>query len=68
MRFAVITGSNIAQAIKDYIVSQEVDLVIMASHGRTGLRRLMLGSVTQEVMQAVDIPIMVIRPGRDISL
>lgn len=62
---AIIVGANVAQAIQAYIIEQNVDLVIMASHGRTGLMRLVLGSVAQEVMQSVKVPIMVLRPGID---
>lgn len=37
------------------------DLVIMGTHGRTGIGRVLLGSVTERVMRAVPVPIMVTR-------
>ena len=37
------------------------DLVVMGSQGRRGLEKLMLGSVTQRVLGAVKIPVLVVR-------
>ena len=37
------------------------DLIVMSSHGRRGVRRLMLGSQTTEVVTTTDIPVLVIR-------
>lgn len=41
------------------------DLVVMGSHGRSGLGRLLLGSVTEGVMRLSDTPILVVRCARD---
>ncbi|WP_297422497.1 universal stress protein [uncultured Acinetobacter sp.] len=38
-----------------------VDLIIIGSHGRTGLKKLFLGSVAQNVLTEVDIPVLVVR-------
>jgi nucleotide-binding universal stress UspA family protein len=40
---------------------EKVDLIAMASHGRTGLARVFYGSVTAGVMQQVDRPLLLIR-------
>jgi len=37
------------------------DLVLMATHGRTGLRRALAGSVAEEVLRHADVPVMVVR-------
>lgn len=37
------------------------DLIIMGSHGRRGLEKLVLGSVAQRVLQAAHVPVMVVR-------
>lgn len=39
------------------------DLVAMATHGRSGFRRLVLGSVAEEVVRASPVPVLVRRPG-----
>jgi hypothetical protein len=36
--------------------------IVMASHGRTGLARIVLGSVAQEVVRHASQPVLVIRP------
>lgn len=37
------------------------DLIIIGSHGRTGLKKLFLGSVAQNVLNDVQIPVLVVR-------
>jgi nucleotide-binding universal stress UspA family protein len=39
------------------------DLIVMSSHGRTGLGRLVLGSVAERVLRGTRVPILLIRPG-----
>jgi nucleotide-binding universal stress UspA family protein len=46
----------IQQAIKN-----EVDLIIMGSHGRTGLKRLLMGSVTERVIGQAPCPVLVVK-------
>ncbi|UPV72835.1 universal stress protein [Halorussus limi] len=50
-----------ATAIADYADSREMDLVAMATHGRTGLSRYLLGSVTEKVVRLSDVPVVTIR-------
>ena len=38
------------------------DLVVMATHGRTGMDRLVLGSVAEQVIRASPVPILTVRP------
>jgi nucleotide-binding universal stress UspA family protein len=40
-----------------------VELVVMATHGRQGLQRARLGSVTEQVLERSPIPVVVVRPG-----
>jgi nucleotide-binding universal stress UspA family protein len=57
------------QTIVDYAATQGVDLVVMPTHGRTGLGRLLLGSTTERVVRRSDVPVLTIRPDteRDLS-
>ena len=41
--------------------TQEGDLIVMASHGRTGVRRWFLGSVAEEVLRQATVPVLLIR-------
>ena len=55
-------GHAVHDGIVRAIESTDADLVIMGSHGRRGLEKLMLGSVTQRVLGAVRIPVLVVKP------
>jgi len=41
----------------------QADLVVMATHGRTGLARIVLGSVTDKIVRGSTAPVLTIRPG-----
>ena len=49
------------EAILDYAKAQGCDLIIMASHGRSGMRALLLGSETQKVLTHGSLPVLVVR-------
>ena len=55
---------NPAEQIVDYAEKNEVDLIVMASHGRSGPSRWALGSVAEKVFRATCVPILMVRaPG-----
>lgn len=58
---AVVSG-NPADAILTYAKENGCELIVMATHGRTGLRRWAFGSVTEDVLHKADCPVLVIRP------
>ena len=39
----------------------DTDLIVMGSHGRTGLKKLVLGSVAQEVLSICPLPVMIVK-------
>jgi nucleotide-binding universal stress UspA family protein len=46
--------------------AEQVDLIVMATHGRTGLRHLAMGSVAERVVRMAPCPVLTIRsPGKD---
>jgi len=57
---AVETGI-VHRAIVDYIDAADIDLVIMGTHGRTGVDRFLLGSVAEKVIRTADAPVMTVR-------
>jgi nucleotide-binding universal stress UspA family protein len=52
---------NTAQSIVDTARHDDCDLVVMGSHGRSGLSRMFLGSVTGKVLALSDKPVLVHR-------
>lgn len=50
--------------IIDYVDSNEIDLVVIATHGRTGLDRMLIGSVAERVLRQSPTPVFVVKPGR----
>jgi nucleotide-binding universal stress UspA family protein len=55
-----ISGSP-HDAIVEIVKRRKCDLIVMASHGRRGLSRLLLGSETQAVLSRVNVPVLVVR-------
>jgi nucleotide-binding universal stress UspA family protein len=59
---AVVARTDlVAEAIAAAARKHKCDLVVMASHGRKGLKRILLGSETQHVLTHSAIPVLVIR-------
>jgi len=49
-----------AQAIHDIVIAEQADLIVMCSHGNTGVKRWVLGSVAQKVARHCTIPVLVL--------
>ncbi|MHA7602190.1 universal stress protein [Alicycliphilus sp. T452] len=59
---AVVAKSDlVAEAVIAAAKKHNCDLIVMASHGRKGLKRLLLGSETQHVLTHSHIPVLVLR-------
>ena len=50
-----------AAAIVEAARTQKADLIVMATHGRSGLEHLVLGSVTETVLRGTPVPVLVVR-------
>lgn len=50
-----------AAGVGEYIAENEIDLVLMGSHGRSNLERQLLGSVASTVLRTVDVPVLVVK-------
>lgn len=58
----VVTGINAAGGLLEALVHDRFDLVALTTHGRSGLRRLLLGSVADKVIRGATTPVLVLRP------
>lgn len=54
-------GTSVVKEIINFTKTKRFDLIVMGSHGRTGFKRLALGSVANGVIQHTKCPVMVIR-------
>jgi nucleotide-binding universal stress UspA family protein len=50
------------EAIVRYARTQEIDLIVLATHGRTGLAHLLIGSVAENVVRTAPCPVLTVRP------
>ena len=56
----VLTGGA-SEAIVEYAKENEIDIIVMGTHGRTGLGRLLMGSVAEEVVRRASCPVLAIK-------
>ncbi len=63
-RCEVVDGSNAATAICNYVRDSNVDLIVMSTHGRTGLARVIFGSVARAVMECAQVPTLLVHPDK----
>ncbi len=58
---AVLRESGAAQAIAEFAEDRGADLIVVGSHGRTGFKRVLLGSVAEKVVRLAKCPVFVAR-------
>ena len=59
LREVVVAGQPYS-AIVDCAENEHIDLVVMSSHGRSGLSRMLIGSVTDRLLRAAKCPVLVV--------
>ncbi|MBL7978813.1 MAG: universal stress protein [Bacteroidetes Order II. Incertae sedis bacterium] len=59
---AVLYDWDVANALIRYTEDQQIDLVVMGTHGRKGLNRLLMGSVAEKVVREAPCPVLTVRP------
>jgi nucleotide-binding universal stress UspA family protein len=57
----VVRSDLVAESLLSTAKKNKCDLIVMASHGRKGLKRVLLGSETQQVLTHSQIPVLVLR-------
>lgn len=61
---ASVIAGDAADMIIHYVTSNEIGLIIMGTHGRKGLDKVIFGSVAERVVKAAPVPVMVVNPHR----
>ena len=52
---------EMAQLLVDYADEQDTDIIILGTHGRSGLMHLLMGSFAETVMRETNLPLLIIR-------
>jgi universal stress protein A len=58
---AVVDGSPKVEIIQ-YARKQNIDLIVLSTHGRTGLTHVLVGSVAETVVRTAPCPVLTVRP------
>jgi len=61
VKSVVVKSDIVSDALIAAAKKYKVDLIVMASHGRRGIKRLLLGSETQQVLTHANVPVLVLR-------
>ena len=61
MEKSVVEGDDVASAIVMVAEQQGGDLVVVGSHGRTGIQKFILGSVASKVLTMSKVPVLIVR-------
>jgi nucleotide-binding universal stress UspA family protein len=62
---ADVLHGEVVPAITRAVEQQEIDLVVITTHGRAGLERAWLGSVADALIREIDAPVLVVRPAEE---
>jgi len=56
-----VPGERVAGVIDNEALSWKADLIVIGTHGRSGLSRLLLGSVAEDVVRGASVPVLLVR-------
>ena len=57
----LVTAGHAPDEISKFVAMHQIDLVVSATHGRSGLKRVFLGSVTERLMRSLPCPLLIVR-------
>jgi nucleotide-binding universal stress UspA family protein len=57
-----VTGGPVADTILDYAAGIQADLIAMSTHGRSGIARMVIGSIADEIVRRSHLPVLLVRP------
>lgn len=62
----VVEFGSDSERIVEYAKENDVDLIVMGTHGRTGLRRFLMGSVAESVVRKSECPVLAIKSNSEV--
>jgi universal stress protein A len=63
---ALIISANAADGICHYAGKHDVDLIVLSTHGRTGIAHLLIGSVAEKVVRHAPCPVLTVRTNKPV--
>ena len=54
-------GGSLVQGIQSYVTENQVDIIVMGSHGQTGSSNLFMGTNTQKIVRSIHLPVLIIK-------
>ena len=64
--YSEVLIGNVAESLADYSENNEFDLILIATHGRSGVNRWVRGSIADKVLRSSHIPVLMVRaPGTE---
>jgi nucleotide-binding universal stress UspA family protein len=61
----VVMEGGAYETILQYVDEEDIDVVVMGTHGRRGLDRALLGSVTERIVRTADVPVLTVQETAD---
>ena len=58
----VVRLGNPADEIKRFAEEEGIDLIVLATHGRTGVKHMLMGSIAEKVVRLSNIPVLTVKP------
>ncbi len=65
VRYGLVEDEFVAEAVLEEAHKEEIDLIVMSTHGRGGIRRWVFGSIADKVLRQAEIPVMLIRASEE---
>jgi nucleotide-binding universal stress UspA family protein len=62
LKTKIVKGDHPAEEILRYVKSENIDLVIMGTHGRKGISRVLVGSIAERVFKLSPVPVLSVNP------
>ncbi len=59
----VVAANAVWSGVQTALEKEQVDLIVVGTHGRTGLPKLLLGSAAEEIFRSSNVPVMTVGPG-----
>lgn len=58
----VVTQGNPYEEILKYVVDNEIGLIILATHGKTGFKHVLIGSIAEKIVRHAPVPVLTVKP------